>query len=87
MSLEIKVVDDKLQTHRDGDPASPMAGSGPKDGTGNGEESLLNDVHTTAAYKDLEHLQMLVECEGSSVLEPDGLGYYALQWAALNNWT
>lgn len=51
------------------------------------EESLRNDVYTAAAYGDLEKLQRLVECEGCSVSEPDGLGYYALQWAALNNRT
>ncbi|XP_031247867.1 protein S-acyltransferase 24-like isoform X1 [Pistacia vera] len=51
------------------------------------EESLRNDVYTAAAYGDLEKLQRLVESEGCSVSEPDGLGYYALQWAALNNRT
>ncbi|KAL0340464.1 UNVERIFIED_CONTAM: protein S-acyltransferase 24 [Sesamum radiatum] len=33
----------------------------------------------------MEKLQRLVESEGCSVSEPDALGYYALQWAALNN--
>lgn len=51
------------------------------------EESLKNDVYTAAAYGDLEKLHRLVECEGCSVSEPDGLGYYALQWSALNNRT
>nr|CAD1831830.1 unnamed protein product [Ananas comosus var. bracteatus] len=51
------------------------------------EEALKNDVYTAAAYGDLEKLQRLVEAEGCSVAEPDGLGYYALQWAALNNRT
>ncbi|KAG4932859.1 hypothetical protein AAZX31_17G104400 [Glycine max] len=51
------------------------------------EESLRNDVYTAAAYGDLERLQRLVEQEGCPVSEPDGLGYYALQWAALNNRT
>ncbi|OVA19189.1 zinc finger protein [Macleaya cordata] len=59
--------------------------------TGNGEtnndESLRNDVYTAAAYGDMEKLQRLVESEGCSVSEPDGLGYYALQWASLNNRT
>lgn len=49
------------------------------------DESLKNDVYTASAYGDLEKLHRLVECEGCSVSEPDGLGYYALQWAALNN--
>lgn len=49
------------------------------------EESLRNDVYTAAAYGDMEKLQRLVESEGCSVSEPDSLGYYALQWAALSN--
>ncbi|PON68530.1 Transmembrane protein [Parasponia andersonii] len=87
MSSEIEVVDDDLQTRRDGDSSPPLAGSGAGDGAGYGDESLRNDVYTAAAYGDLEKLQRLIECEGSSVSEPDGLGYYALQWAALNNRT
>ncbi|KAJ8768158.1 hypothetical protein K2173_021098 [Erythroxylum novogranatense] len=82
MSSEIVVVEE-VQT-----------GSGAvNNGMGNGgdgvvgEESLRNDVYTAAAYGDLEKLQRLVESEGCSVSEPDGLGYYALQWAALNNRT
>lgn len=51
------------------------------------DESLRNDVYTAAAYGDLEKLQRLVEQDGCSVSEPDGMGYYALQWAALNNRT
>ncbi|KAJ0984321.1 hypothetical protein J5N97_002677 [Dioscorea zingiberensis] len=51
------------------------------------EEELRNDVYTAAAYGDLEKLQRLVEAEGCSLAEPDGSGYYALQWAALNNRT
>lgn len=49
------------------------------------DDSLRNDVYTAAAYGDLEKLQRLVESEGCSVSEPDNHGYYALQWAALNN--
>ncbi|KAE8654504.1 Protein S-acyltransferase 24 [Hibiscus syriacus] len=51
------------------------------------DESLRNDVYTAAAYGDLEKLRKLVEYEGRSFSEPDGLGYYAVQWAALNNRT
>lgn len=51
------------------------------------EESLKDDVYTAAAYGDMEKLQRLVERENCSVSEPDGLGYFALQWAALNNRT
>ncbi|XP_024631328.1 protein S-acyltransferase 24 [Medicago truncatula] len=51
------------------------------------EDSLRNDVYTAAAYGDLEKLRRLVEQEGCLVTEPDGLGYYVIQWAALNNHT
>ncbi|XP_022861168.1 protein S-acyltransferase 24-like isoform X1 [Olea europaea var. sylvestris] len=51
------------------------------------DDSLRNDVYTAAAYGDMEKLQRLVEGEGCSVSEPDALGYFALQWAALNNRT
>ncbi|XP_073004401.1 protein S-acyltransferase 24-like isoform X1 [Typha latifolia] len=54
---------------------------------GGGEEFLKNDVYTAAAYGDVEKLQRLVEVEGCSLADPDGIGYYALQWAALNNRT
>ncbi|KAL5729670.1 protein S-acyltransferase [Ranunculus cassubicifolius] len=56
-------------------------------GGGEDDDTLRNDVYTAAAYGDMEKLQRLVESEGCSVSEPDGLGYYALQWAALNNRT
>ncbi|KAJ7979013.1 S-acyltransferase [Quillaja saponaria] len=83
MSSEIEVVDD-VQS-RDQQSAASAAGSSGTNGVG--EESLRNDVYTAAAYGDLEKLHRLVEQEGCSVSEPDGLGYYALQWAALNNRT
>lgn len=73
MSTEIEVVDDR-----------PPESAG---GDGGGEEAQRNDVYTAAAYGDLDKLQRLVEREACSVTEPDELGYYALQWAALNNRT
>ncbi|KAI4377733.1 hypothetical protein MLD38_015313 [Melastoma candidum] len=77
MSSEIEVVDES--------PAEqPSAGKGGVEGAVE-EEGLRNDVYTAAAYGDMEKLRRLVESEGCSVSEPDGLGYYALQWAALNN--
>ncbi|XP_024965595.1 protein S-acyltransferase 24-like isoform X5 [Cynara cardunculus var. scolymus] len=82
MSSEIEVVDE-VEESRDRD-----AGTGNGNGTieaGVDEESLRDDVYTAAAYGDLEKLQRLVESEGCSVSQPDSLGYYALQWAALNN--
>ncbi|KAK1420957.1 hypothetical protein QVD17_22956 [Tagetes erecta] len=79
MSSEIEVVDE-VHESRDRD----AAGNGTIEG-GVDEESLRDDVYTAAAYGDLEKLQRLVESEGCSVSQPDSLGYYALQWAALNN--
>ncbi|KAK3001722.1 hypothetical protein RJ639_021780 [Escallonia herrerae] len=69
----------------DGDSSSAAAASGGEVAEAVVGESLKNDVYTAAAYGDLEKLQRLVESEGCSVSEPDGQGYYALQWAALNN--
>lgn len=85
MSSEIEVVDE-VQT---GDRESAAVAANSVGGGSNGvdEDSLRNDVYTAAAYGDLEKLHRLVESEGCSVSEPDGAGYYALQWAALNNRT
>lgn len=79
MSSEIEVVEE-VQSRDQQSPPSSSAGEV-------AEDSLRNDVYTAAAYGDLEKLQRLVEQEGCLVSEPDGLGYYALQWAALNNRT
>lgn len=49
------------------------------------EDNIKNDVYTAAAYGDMEKLERLVRIEGCSVTQPDSLGYYALQWASLNN--
>ncbi|KAI8565665.1 hypothetical protein RHMOL_Rhmol03G0278000 [Rhododendron molle] len=85
MASEIEVVEEVES--RDRETASASTGGGEAAIGGEGDDSLRNDVYTAAAYGDLEKLQRLVECEGCSVSEPDGLGYYALQWAALNNRT
>ncbi|XP_022755204.1 protein S-acyltransferase 24-like [Durio zibethinus] len=91
MSSEIEVVEE----------VQPLKQSGGVVANGNGygegyngvvgdvadDESLRNDVYTAAAYGDLEKLHRLVGYEGYSLSEPDGLGYHALQWAALNNRT
>ena len=84
MSSEIEVVDEEALP-RGGDMVASSASGEMANGVA--DESLKNDVYTAAAYGDLEKLQRLVESEGCSVSEPDGLGYYALQWAALNNRT
>ncbi|XP_073002152.1 protein S-acyltransferase 24-like [Typha latifolia] len=84
MASEIEVVDEGKEMVGVGG-----AGGGGDDGGGggDGQDALKNDVYTGAAYGDLEKLQRLVEEEGHSLAEPDALGYYALQWAALNNRT
>ncbi|XP_027368906.1 protein S-acyltransferase 24 isoform X2 [Abrus precatorius] len=79
MSSEIEVVEEVQSRDQQ---STPSAGADEAS-----EDSLRNDVYTAAAYGDLEKLQRLVEQEGCPVSEPDGLGYYALQWAALNNRT
>lgn len=77
MASEIEVVEE-------GQAAGAGGGGG---GATVEKDALRNDVYTAAAYGDLEKLQQLVEVELCSVSEPDGLGYSALQWAALNNRT
>lgn len=79
MSSEIEVVEEVDQSSQSQNHQS--------NGVVVDEESLRNDIYTAAAYGDLEKLHRLVESEGCSVSKPDGLGYYALQWAALNNRT
>lgn len=89
MSSEIEVVDEVESrdpaVNGGGPPGNGVVGEA--SGIGAADESLRNDVYTAAAYGDMEKLQRLVEFDGCSVSEPDGLGYYALQWAALNNRT
>ncbi|MCD7457055.1 Protein S-acyltransferase 24 [Datura stramonium] len=82
MASEIEVVEEVESRNNESSSSTAVNG-------GVEEESLRNDVYTAAAYGDMEKLQRLrlVESEGCSVSEPDGLGYYALQWAALNNRT
>ncbi|CAN0901130.1 Protein S-acyltransferase 24 [Linum grandiflorum] len=85
MSSEIEVVveEDELDHSVD---LHGIAASSPEN-VADEDESLRNDVYTAAAYGDLEKLHRLVESEGCSVSDTDALGYYALQWAALNNRT
>ncbi|KAG7583774.1 Ankyrin repeat [Arabidopsis suecica] len=49
------------------------------------ESPTITDVFSASAYGDLNQLKHFVEHNGSSVSLPDANGYYALQWAALNN--
>lgn len=50
------------------------------------ESPTITDVFSASAYGDLHQLRRFVEHGGSSVSLPDANGYYALQWAALNNY-
>ena len=43
------------------------------------------DVFSACVYGDLPKLRKFVEEDRASVSKPDGNGYYALQWAALNS--
>lgn len=51
----------------------------------NPNEPAIIDVYSACAYGDFDKLRKFVEVDGVSVYQPDGNGYYALQWAALNN--
>ncbi|KAK9149562.1 hypothetical protein Scep_008319 [Stephania cephalantha] len=88
MASEIEVVEDDEQRDLESSPAAAagVADSVLSEVSPDGE-AIRNDIYTAAAYGDLEKLQRLVESDGCSVSQPDGLGYHALQWAALNNRT
>lgn len=46
---------------------------------------LILDVFTASSHGDFQKLRTFVEQDGASVSVPDVNGYYALQWASLNN--
>ncbi|KAF8404780.1 hypothetical protein HHK36_009669 [Tetracentron sinense] len=52
---------------------------------GNPIENNIIDVFSASAYGDLDKLRKFVEEDGFSLSKPNGNGYYALQWASLNN--
>ena len=56
-----------------------------KNSAQNPTEVPIIDVFGASAYGDFEKLRKFVEDDGVSLSKPDGNGYYALQWAALNN--
>ncbi|KAG2410029.1 protein S-acyltransferase [Vigna angularis] len=49
------------------------------------DQPLILDVFTASAHGDFNKLRTFVEQHGASVSVPDVSGYYALQWASLNN--
>lgn len=66
--------------------SSGGAAAGPQDPPGEAAAAAAAvDVFSAAAYGDLEKLSKFVEQDGASLSAPDANGYYALQWAALNN--
>ncbi|KAG6490364.1 hypothetical protein ZIOFF_051659 [Zingiber officinale] len=71
------VVDSKYQQNG----LNPSSNPGP----GASISELVVDVCSASIYGDLEKLRGFVERDGQSVSLPDGNGFYALQWAALNN--
>lgn len=76
-SSEIEIVSDSItQSH--------STSNGPVKNPNN-QQVIINDVYGAAAYGDLEKLRKFVEEDGESLSSPDPNGYYALQWAALNN--
>ncbi|RWR74047.1 S-acyltransferase 23 [Cinnamomum micranthum f. kanehirae] len=50
-------------------------------------EDIIVDVYSASAYGSLPKLRKFVEVDGFPLSKPDGNGYYALQWAALNNYS
>lgn len=51
------------------------------------QKVIISDVYGASAYGDFEKLRKFVEEDGASLSEPDPNGYYAIQWAALNNFS
>ncbi|KAM0073006.1 putative protein S-acyltransferase [Helianthus debilis subsp. tardiflorus] len=49
------------------------------------EQVVIADVFGACAYGDLLKLTKFVQEDGASLSQPDGNGYYPLQWASLNN--
>ncbi|KAK6136447.1 hypothetical protein DH2020_029803 [Rehmannia glutinosa] len=56
-----------------------------KNYNGNPNEVHIIDVFSASAYGDFDKLRKFVENDGVSLSQPDGNGFYPLQWAALNN--
>lgn len=48
-------------------------------------EVPIVDVFSACAYGDFSKVRKFVEEDRVSLSNPDGNGYYALHWAALNN--
>ncbi|KAF3323779.1 putative protein S-acyltransferase 23 [Carex littledalei] len=77
--VEIEIVSDPKHQQNDTSNANPDINAR------SDQSNVISDVYGAAAYGDFEKLRVFVEKDGSSLSKPDGNGYYALQWAALNN--
>ncbi|XVE94066.1 hypothetical protein REPUB_Repub01dG0248400 [Reevesia pubescens] len=51
------------------------------------QQIAIVDVFMASAYGDLHKLRKFVEEYGASLTSPDANGYFALQWASLNNFS
>lgn len=75
---EIEIVSDPKPNPNPNDPSvngAPAAAS-----------NVVVDVYSASAYGDIMKLREYVEVAGRSLSRPDAHGYYALHWAALNNY-
>ncbi|KAJ8452911.1 hypothetical protein Cgig2_014674 [Carnegiea gigantea] len=75
-SSEIEIVSDSITRNGANQPAKVSNQT---------QQVTINDVYGASAYGDFEKLRKFVEEDGASLSEPDSNGYYAIQWAALNN--
>ncbi|KAJ9561226.1 hypothetical protein OSB04_006386 [Centaurea solstitialis] len=75
---EIEIVSDSSSKHSTNTATVSLGGAPP-------EVVVIFDVFGASAYGDLTKLRKFVEEDGVSLSQPDGNGYYPLQWASLNN--
>ncbi|CAI9294455.1 unnamed protein product [Lactuca saligna] len=73
-SSEIEIVSDSAKETKNNTAAGQIPA-----------EVVIIDVFGACAYGDLPKLRKFVEEDGVSLSQPDGNGYYPLQWASLNN--
>ena len=75
VSSEIEIVSSSSSDSKPQDQNPPAAAV----------EVPITDVYSASAYGDFQKLRKFVEEDGASLSIPDAHGYYALHWAALNN--
>ncbi|MQL94559.1 hypothetical protein Taro_027210 [Colocasia esculenta] len=82
--LEIEIVSDSKPAQKVGNPS---VAAGEAAAPAAAAPNHIVDVFSASAYGDLQVLRRYVEEDGVSLSKPDANGYYALQWAALNNYS